>query len=147
MDFYPRKSIAPMLWISWQARTQSPQRTHLFDHEQVRDQNKKFFGDCIPSWNSSVASISRKSTRCVVGPRVSPAYFKLTAWIAANVYAYVHGHTRTRGHNRQSTWEISSKTLSTSSLTINTIDDLKDELIKFSNLSFSSNKTKNPMWA
>ena len=23
--------------------------------------------------------------------------FKLTAWIAANVYAYVHGHTRTRG--------------------------------------------------
>ena len=24
------------------------------------------------------------------------AYFKLTAWIAANVYAYVHGHTRTR---------------------------------------------------
>ena len=39
--------------------------------------------------------------RCVVGPRVSPAYFKLTAWIAANVYAYVHGHTRT--HWPQST--------------------------------------------
>ena len=38
--------------------------------------------------------------RCVVGPRVSPAYFKLTAWIAANVYAYVHGHTRTRTYPR-----------------------------------------------
>ena len=38
---------------------------------------------------------SHDQPRCVVGPRVSPAYFKLTAWIAANVYAYVHGHTRT----------------------------------------------------
>ena len=39
----------------------------------------------------------RVQPRCVVGPRGSlPAYFKLTAWIAANVYAYVHGHTRTR---------------------------------------------------
>ena len=35
------KSIAPMLWISWQARTPNRRKERIcFDHEQVRDQNK-----------------------------------------------------------------------------------------------------------
>ena len=58
-----------------------------------------------------------------------PAYFKLTAWIAANVYAYVHGHTRTH-RNPHNQHEISSKTLSTSSLTINAPLIVKDEVDK-----------------
>ena len=48
---------------------------------------------------SKAVRLSRShQPRCVDWTTVSPAYFKLTAWIAANVYAYVHGHTRTRGH-------------------------------------------------
>ena len=47
----------------------------------------------------------------------------------------VHGST-------QSIYEISSKTLSTSSLTINAPLIVKDELIKFSNLSFLTTKQK-----
>ena len=73
-----------------------------------------------------------------------PAYFKLTAWIAANVYAYVHGHTRT--HQPHNQHEISSKTLSTSSLTINAPLIVKDEVDKRFRILFH-NKTKNPMWA
>ena len=71
-----------------------------FDHEQVRDQNKCVLCDPSVIMNSKQQAIISRvdQPRCVVGPRVSPAYFKLTAWIAANVYAYVHGHTRTRGH-------------------------------------------------
>ena len=71
-----------------------------FDHEQVRDQNKCVLcGDCVravmkskigayfaESWSNHGAWLDHESL---------PAYFKLTAWIAANVYAYVHGHTRT----------------------------------------------------
>ena len=72
-----------------------------FDHEQVRDQNKCVLCDSVRAVMKFKALgsdfASRDQPRCVVGPRVSPAYFKLTAWIAANVYAYVHGHTRTRG--------------------------------------------------
>ena len=70
-----------------------------------------------------------------------PAYFKLTAWIAANVYAYVHGHTRTRGPIRNQ-HEISSKTLSTSSLTINAPLIVKDEVDKVFELILFHNKTK-----
>ena len=83
--------------------------------------------------------------RCVVGPRVSPAYFKLTAWIAANVYAYVHGHTRTWPVNPRQ-HEISSKTLSTSSLTINAPLIVKDEVDK-NFRTILSQQNKNPMWA
>ena len=58
-----------------------------------------FFGDCVRAVMKFKALeqlfAGHDQPRCVVGPRVSPAYFKLTAWIAANVYAYVHGHTRT----------------------------------------------------
>ena len=76
-----------------------------FDHEQVRDQNK-CVAAIVRAIIKALAIISLKvmiQPRCVVGPRVSPAYFKLTAWIAANVYAYVHGHTRTRPTYPQST--------------------------------------------
>ena len=81
----------------------------------------------IQAWGNCFAG--RGQPRCVVGPRVSPAYFKLTAWIAANVYAYVHGHTRTHGHDQH--MRISSKTLSASSLTINAPLIVKRWLIDF----------------
>ena len=123
-----------MLWISWQARTQSPQRTHLFWSrtsswsKQMRSLRRlRPWMSNSKHWSNYFAGYDQP--RCVVGPRVSPAYFKLTAWIAANVYAYVHGHTRTRGlHTDQH--EISSKTLSTSSLTINAPLIVKDEVDK-----------------
>ena len=77
----------------------------------------------------------------MVGPRKSlPAYFKLTAWIAANVYAYVHGHTRTHIHTIN--MRTSSKTLSTSSLTINAPLIVKDEVDKVFELILFHNKTK-----
>ena len=106
-----------------------------FDHEQVRDQNKCVLRRLRPCCHEiqSIGQLFRgvaDQPRCVVGPRVSPAYFKLTAWIAANVYAYVHGHTRTRGPIHAINYEISSKTLSTSSLTINAPLIVKDEVDK-----------------
>ena len=68
----------------------------------------------------------------------------LTAWIAANVYAYVHGHTRTHWpQSTQSTRKrISSKTLSTSSLTINAPLIVKDEVDKVFELILFRNKKK-----
>ena len=111
-----------------------------FDHEQVRDQNKCVL-TAAASENSKRGQLFRgvAQPRCVVGPRVSPAYFKLTAWIAANVYAYVHGHTRT--HYMCQSMRISSKTLSTSSLTINAPLIVKDEVDIFE-LILSATKQK-----
>ena len=68
--------------------------------------------------------------------------FKLTAWIAANVYAYVHGHTRTRPAIHGIPMMISSKTLSTSSLTINAPLIVKDEVDKVFELILFTTKTK-----
>ena len=81
--------------------------------------------------------------RCVVGPRVSPpAYFKVDRGQVA-VYAYVHGHTRTHWpQSTQSTWGISSKTLSTSSLTINAPLIVKDEVDKVFELILFVTKQK-----
>ena len=110
----------------------------------------RFLRRCIRAIMNSkhwaIISRSHGQPRCVVGPRVSPAYFKLTAWIAANVYAYVHGHTRTHWPIRDQ-HEISSKTLSTSSLTINAPLIVKDEVDKDFRTYPFHNKTKNPMWA
>ena len=73
---------------------------------------------------------------------LSPAYFKLTAWIAANVYAYVHGHTRTHWPAIHQFMRISSKTLSTSSLTINAPLIVKDEVDKVFELILFSQQNK-----
>ena len=70
-----------------------------FDHEQVRDQNKCVLRRLIRAGIQAWAIVSRVMSvnhGAWLDHEVSPAYFKLTAWIAANVYAYVHGHTRTR---------------------------------------------------
>ena len=130
-----------MLWISWQARTQSPQRTHLF-WSRTSSWSNFLTGD---PWNSKWRwGISRVMINhgAWLDHESLPAYFKLTAWIAANVYAYVHGHTRTRGLIHV-LCEISSKTLSTSSLTINAPLIVKDEVDqRFSKLSFSQQNKK-----
>ena len=76
-----------------------------FDHEQVRDQGKCVLcGDCV-------RVMKFKALGCLLSRVINPTtvrgwttslsllIFKLTAWIAANVYAYVHGHARTRGRN------------------------------------------------
>ena len=70
-----------------------------FDHEQVRDQNKNAFLRLRSNvMVKALAIISRVMINhgAWLDHGVSLLLiFKLTAWIAANVYAYVHGHTRT----------------------------------------------------
>ena len=137
-----------MLWISWQARTQSPQRTHLFWSrtsswsKQMRSLRR--LRPCL-SWNSKHWSNWFRGVNHNHGALdhdYSPAYFKLTAWIAA-WYAYVHGHTRTHWpQSTQSTWGLSSKLLSTSSLTINAPLIVKDEVDKVFELILFATKQK-----
>ena len=77
-----------------------------FDHEQVRDQNK-----CVLAAIASVLVMKFKAleqlifVKIVVQPRCVVDHESLLlifdCVIAANVYAYVHGHTRT--HWPQST--------------------------------------------
>ena len=72
---------------------------------------------------------------------LSPAYFKLTAWIAArctrmSMDIRVHDQPQ----STRSTWEISSKTLSASSLTINAPLIVKDEVDKVFELILFHNK-------
>ena len=112
----------------------------LITNKFVIKTNAFFHDPCCHEFNNWFRGESSQP-RCVVGPRVSPAYFKLTAWIAANVYAYVHGHTRTRVGHPLIFMRISSKTLSTSSLTINAPLIVKDEVDKVFRTSFH-NKTK-----
>ena len=80
--------------------------------------------------------------RCVVGPRVSPAYFKVDCgllrvrvcpWTYAYTLAAIHAVNMREG----------SKTLSTSSLTINAPLIVKDEVDKVFELILFRNKTKN----
>ena len=68
---------------------------------------RSFCGDCVRACHEiqSIGAIDFAvvvQPRCVVGPRVSPAYFKVDR--GQCVYAYVHGHTRT--HWPQSTQSI-----------------------------------------
>ena len=48
---------------------------------------------------SNYFSVSTSTTVRGWTTSLSLLIFKLTAWIAANVYAYVHGHTRTHNHS------------------------------------------------
>ena len=76
------------------------------------------------------------------GPRVSPAYFKLTAWIAARdrrVCPWTYAYTLAASTINM---RISSKTLSTSSLTINAPLIVKDEVDKsFRTFPFQNKKS------
>ena len=123
-------------------------RTHCFDHEQVRDQNKCVLcGDCVRACHEiqsigAIDFVGRGPTTVRGWPRVSPAYFKVVwrrprvrvcPWTYAYTLAAIHAVNMGEG----------SKTLSTSSLTINAPLIVKDEVDKVFELILFRNKTKN----
>ena len=83
-----------------------PGNAFSFDHEQVRDQNKCVLcGDCVRACHEiqSIGAIDFRvvvQPRCVVDPRVSPAYFvdrglkgcrvRVCPWTYAYTLAAIH---------------------------------------------------------
>ena len=137
-----------MLWISWQARTQSPQRTHLFWSR-------------TSSWSKQMRSLRRLRPCCHEIQSIGAIDFagrglNHGAWLDHESFLLILSWLRglrpmcTRmsmdirvhiGRNPRNQHEGSSKTLSTSSLTINAPLIVKDEVDKVFELILS-NKTK-----
>ena len=123
--------------------------THFsFDHEQVRDQNKCVLcGDCVRACHEiqSIGAIDFwvvVQPRCVVGPRVSPAYFVLIAGcvMCTRMSMDIRVHI---GRNPRSQHEGKvRKRVSTSSLTINAPLIVKDEVDKVFELILFVTKQK-----
>ena len=122
-----------MLWISWQARTQSPQRTHLFWSR-------------TSSWSKQMRSLRRyvranheNSKRGQLFAIACPNHgawldheslLLILSWLRGLRPMCTRMSMDIRVHLTQSTFMISSKTLSTSSLTINAPLIVKDEVDK-----------------
>ena len=134
-----------MLWISWQARTQSPPQERIcFDHEQVRDQNKcvlrRRLRPCL-SWNSKHWSNWFRGVVINHGAWLDhESLLLILSWLRGLRPMCTRMSMDIRVHIGRNQHNISSKTLSTSSLTINAPLIVKDEVDKVSNLSFFRNK-------
>ena len=135
-----------MLWISWQARTQSPQRTHLF-WSRTSSWSKQMRSAAITStvmkFKRWIISRVVVQPRCVVGPR--SLSLLILSWLrelrpmCTRMSMDIRVHVNTI---HTSLYEISSKTLSTSSLTINAPLIVKDEVDKVFELILFTTKQK-----
>ena len=121
-----------MLWISWQARTQSPQRTHLFwSRTSSWSRQMRYCGD--------VAIHEIQSDIWFRSPFNHGAWLDheslllILSWLRGLRPMCTRMSMDIRVHDQpvhQHQHEISSKTLSTSSLTINAPLIVKDEVDK-----------------
>ena len=137
-----------MLWISWQARTQSPQRTHLFwSRTSSWSKQMRCCGDSVLSWNSSMGNyFAGHDPTTVRGWTTGGLSCLFLSWLRGlrPMCTRMSMDIRVHVYNPQSNYEISSKTLSTSSLTINAPLIVKDESWSkvFEDLSFSQQNKK-----
>ena len=134
-----------MLWISWQARTQSPQRTHLFwsRTSSWSKQMRSCDDASVLSWNSSIGQLFRESWSTTVRGWTTSLSCLFLSWLRGLRPMCTRMSMDIRVHTTHilSTWE-SSKTLSTSSLTINAPLIVKDEVDKVFELILFTTKQK-----
>ena len=122
-----------MLWISWQARTQSPKRTHLFWSRTSSWSKQMRFRRFRPSVIQALGNYF--ASRCINhGAWLDhESLLLILSWLrglrpmCTRMSMDIRVHD---GHIPRSTMRISSKTLSTSSLTINAPLIVKDEVDK-----------------